>query len=291
MRPIRLRTRTAARTATALLGAAALTALCAAAASADPQGWVQTGTSGVSSLTGGEGLASLDDGSLIYRGLGSIPLQQRIQGWNHVGDPDTLHGYVFDAYQGADDATSKMFAVTTPGGQLYEYVHPLDPGEELNNSFAAVSPDAQWLVSGEWGDQDRLQVFPAPLLNSATPPDGGTLSQAGQITLDHPVRDIQGCDFVTGTQLVCASDDSATGLWPDAKPLLQVDLPHPLDGQQVTGHVTDLGALPQKSVCTGTFETEGVDYDPQAGTLRAQVVGPGACVVSTTVYEYGRAAE
>lgn len=283
MSPCRPRTR---RTATALLAAAALTALGTAAAFAEPQGWVRTGTSSVDSLSGGEGLATFDDGSLVYRGLGTIPLALRIEGWNHVGDPDTARGHVFDAYQGGDDATSKMFAVTTPDGQRYEYEHPLDAGEKLNNSFAAVSPDAQWLVSGEWGDQSRLQVFPAPLLNPATPATGGTLPQAGQITLDHPVRDIQGCDFVTAVQLVCASDDGATDLWPDARPLLRVDLPHALDGQQVTGRVTDLGPLPQQSVCTGTFETEGVDYHPQSGTLRAQVVSPGACKINTTVYAY-----
>ncbi|WP_229924557.1 hypothetical protein [Streptomyces sulfonofaciens] len=284
----RPRTRTAARTTTALLGAAALTALCAATASAATQGWVRTGTLSVGSLTGGEGLASLDDGSLVYRGLGSIPLDLRIRGWNHVGDPDASRGYVFDAYQGGDTATKKMFAVTTQDGTRYLYEHPLDAGEKLNNSFAAVSPDAQWLVSGEWGDQGRLQVFPAPLLNPATPATGGTLPQAGQITLDHPVRDIQGCDFVTATQLVCASDDAATDLFPDPRPLLQVDLPHALDGTEVTGHVSDLGPLPQQSVCTGTFEAEGVDYDPHSGVLRAQVVPPGACQVGTTVYEYRR---
>ncbi|MGW7203724.1 hypothetical protein [Streptomyces sp. NPDC054837] len=50
-----------------------------------------------------------------------------------------------------------MFAVTTPAGKRYEYVHPLNPGEKLNNSFATVPSDGQWLVSGEWGDQNRLR--------------------------------------------------------------------------------------------------------------------------------------
>lgn len=283
------RARPAARAGGALLAALALTALgtaAAAAAPADTRGWVEAGSSHVVSLTGGEGIASRQDGSLLYRGLGTIPLLLRLQDWNHVGDPDIADGYVFDAYQGGDDATSKMFAVTTPGGQRYEYEHPLDTGEALNNSFAAVSPDAQWLVSGEWNDQNRLQVFPAPLLNSSTPPTGGTLAQAGQITLDHQVRDIQGCDFVTDTRLVCASDDSATDLWPDPHPLLQVDLDHALDGTGQTGHVTDLGPLPQRSVCTGTFETEGVDYDPASRTLRVEMISPGACEINTTVYAY-----
>ncbi len=156
----------------------------------------------------------------------------------------------------------------------------------MNNSFPTVSPDGQWLVSGEWGDQNRLQVFPAPLLNPATPATGGSLAQAGQISLDKPVRDIQGCDFVTATRLVCASDDSSGTLFPQSRPLLQVDLEHALDGRPVTGAVTSLFGVPQKSVCSGTFEAEGVDYDPGSGTLRAEVIAPGVCAVATTVYAY-----
>ncbi|GGO95854.1 hypothetical protein [Wenjunlia tyrosinilytica] len=288
MSPLRTPARRAARAAAALLGATALTVGAATAASAAPvsEGWTETGSYNVNSLTGSQGIASFDDGSLVYRGLASIPLSLRIKGWGHVGDPDTARGHVFDAYQGGDTATSKMFAVTTPGGRRYLYEHRLDAGERLNNSFAAVSPDAQWLVSGEWGDQSRFQVFPAPLLNPSTPSTGGSLPQAGQITLDHTVRDIQGCDFVSDTRLVCSSDDSATDQWPTPKPLLQVDLPHPLNGQEVTGHVTSLGPLPQRSICSGTFESEGVDYDARARKLRALVVQPGVCVVATTVYEF-----
>lgn len=272
--------KTALRAAALLAGAVTLTtAATATANAASPGGWTESGSASVSSLTGSQGLASLADGSLVYRGLASIPLSLRIQGWVHVGDPDAAKGYVFDAYQGEDTATSKMYAVTTPSGQRYTYVHPLDTGEKLNNSFAAVSPDAQWLVSGEWGSQSRLQVFPAPLLNPSTPATGGTLAQAGQITLDKQVSDIQGCDFVSDTRLVCASDDTA-------KDLLQVDLPHALDGTAVTGTVTTLLALPQRSVCTGTFEAEGVDYDPQAKVLRTEVVPPSVCAVATTVYSY-----
>ncbi|MFH8773955.1 hypothetical protein [Streptomyces sp. NPDC017958] len=271
-------------TLTALSGVLALGAPSASAAEG-PQ-WAQAGTSYTDTLGGGQGLASRADGSLLHRGLLDIPLDLRIKGWNHVGDPDIVRGYVFDAYQGADTATSKMYAVTTPSGKRYDYVHRLDPGEKVNNSFATVSPDGQWLVSGEWGDQNRLQVFPAPLLNPATPTTGGSLAQAGQISLDKPVRDIQGCDFVTATRLVCASDDASGALFPQSRPLLQVDLPHPLDGKPVTGRVTSLFGLEQKSVCTGTFEAEGVDYDPGSGTLRAEVIPPGVCAVATTVYAY-----
>ena len=249
--------------------------------------WAETGTAYTDTLGGGQGLASRADGSLLYRGLTDIPLDLRLKGWNHVGDPDIARGYTFDAYQGADTATSKMFAVTTPAGKRYEYVHQLNPGEKVNNSFATVSPDGQWLVSGEWGDQNRLQVFPAPLFNPATPPKGGALKEAWQITLDKPVRNIQGCDFVTDTRLVCASDDGSGTLFPVSRPLLQVDLPHKLDGQPITGSVKSLFGLPQRSLCTdGTFEAEGVDYDANSGTLRAEVIPPGVCALATTVYSY-----
>ncbi|WP_439941134.1 hypothetical protein [Streptomyces sp. BBFR115] len=271
--------------AVAALSAAVALGTAASAVAAVPV-WQETGTAYVDSLSGSQGLAARTDGSLLHRGLASIPLDLRIKGWNHVGDPDIARGYVFDAYQGADDATSKMFAVTTPAGKRYEYVHRLDAGEKVNNSFAAVSPDAQWLVSGEWGDQNRLQVFPAPLLNPATPATGGALAQAPQITLDKPVRDIQGCDFVTDTRLLCASDDGSKSLFPEDRPLLQVDLDHKLDGGPVTGHVASLFALPQRSVCSGTFEAEGVDYDAARGVLRAEVVPPSVCKVTTTVYSY-----
>ncbi|MFF4349149.1 hypothetical protein [Streptomyces sp. NPDC001530] len=270
----------------ALLGAFTVGMTTSSAVAGEPH-WTETGTAYVDTLGSGQGLASRADGSLLYRGLASIPLDLRFKGWNHVGDPDIARGYVFDAYQGSDTATSKMFAVTTPAGKRYEYVHQLDPGEKLNNSFATVSPDGQWLVSGEWGDQNRLQVFPTPLLNPSTPRTGGALPEVWQITLDKAVRDIQGCDFVNSTRLLCASDDSSRTLFPEDRPLLQVDLERTLDGQPITGHVKSLFALPQRSLCTdGTYEAEGVDYDAVRGTLRAEVVQPGACALATTVYSY-----
>ncbi|MEU5996535.1 hypothetical protein ABZ837_01755 [Streptomyces sp. NPDC047197] len=295
MTPLKTFAKTSAKASLALLCALTLATATGTSASADtsadaaprsPGGWQETGVSSVNSLTGSQGLASRADGSLLYRGLASIPLDLRIKGWGHVGDPDIAAGHTVDAYQGGDGAKSKMFAVTTPGGKRYLYEHQLDAGEKLNNSFAAVSPDNQWLVSGEWGDQSRLPVFPAPLLNSSTPPTGGALPQAGQISLDKPVRDIQGCDFVSATRLVCASNDASKELWPQDRPVLQVDLEHALDGKPVTGKVSSLFAVPQRSICSGTFETEGVDYDTGRRTLRAEVVPPAPCLVTTSVYSY-----
>jgi hypothetical protein len=106
--------------------------------------------------------------------------------------------------------------------------------------------------------------------------------------LDRPVNDIQGCDFVSATSLICSSDDSSLRLFADEKPLLEVRLAHPLDGRPVRAHVSDLGPIPQVSRCTGTFEAEGVDYDTAAGVLRVEIIQPGACILSTTVMEFVR---
>jgi hypothetical protein len=55
---------------------------------------------------------------------------------------------------------------------------------------------------------------------------------------------------------------------------------------RLTGTVTDLGSIPQSSICSGTFEPEGVDYDTATGVLRFEITQPGVCEVATTVYEY-----
>ena len=142
------------------------------------------------------------------------------------------------------------------------------------------------MVSGEWGNGSHLQIYPTPLLNSSPPATGGALDLAGYLQLDHQVNDIQSCDFLTATALICASDDSSQTLFSNAKPLLEITLPGPLTGQTVTGHVIDLGSIPQSSICSGSFEAEGVDYDTATGILRVEIIQPSVCEVATTVYEY-----
>ncbi|MGH3415769.1 MAG: hypothetical protein ACRDSS_04835, partial [Actinocrinis sp.] len=227
-------------------------------------------------------------GSVIYRGVASIPIADAVAGWTHIGDPDSVDGYVFDAFQSGDSSpTTKMFRVTTPSGSAYEYTHALVPGEQYNNSFDAISPDTRWMVAGAWGTMSHLQVYPTPILNPQTGASGGALALSGYVQLDRQVADVQGCDFVTAAKLVCASDDNSRTLFPEQKPLLEVDLSHALAGGDVTGHVVDLGAIPQTdSICSGTFESEGVDYDPATGILRVEIIQPSICEVATTVYEY-----
>ncbi len=253
-------------------------------------GWHRVGSYVEPTLTAGQGLATVETPgggrTIVYRGDLSIPPSIAAEGWTHIGDPDAAGGYVVDAFQGAASATSKLFVVTTPSGRMLQYVHPLARGELYNNSFDAISPDEQWMVSGTWETISHLQVYPAPFFNRTTPPGGGTLHLTAFVALDHRVNDIQGCDFVDAVTLVCASDDSTRSLFADDKPLLEVRLARPLDGRPVAGHVVDLGPIPQQSRCTGTFEAEGVDYDPVSGILRVEVIQPGACILSTTVIEY-----
>ncbi len=241
-----------------------------------------------------QGLATVarPDGGrrLVYRGDRSIPSSIRRGGtWAHIGDPDSRDGVIIDCYQGKPGATRKMFRATRAGGPSREYVHPLAAGERVNNSFVAISPDGQWMVSGEWGTMRRFLVFPTPVLNSAASPTA--LHLAATLELDHPVRNVQGGVFVDPVTMLCSTNDPAADLWPVARQLLQVDLERPLDGGAVTGRVSCLGALPLESYCPGTFEVEGIDYDITSGDLRVLVIPPPPCKwVTVTVYRFRRQA-
>ena len=254
--------------------------------------WRMVGSYVENSVSAGEGLATVTHGrhrsSVIYRGILTVPKKQAAQGWTHIGDPDSAGGDVIDAFQGPDSRSSKMFLVTPPSGATVTYVHKLVAGELYNNSFATVSPDTQWMVSGEWETMRHLQIYPTPLLNHRTPRRGGALRLAGYIKLDHKVNDVQGCDFITKTALVCASDDGSQTLFANEKPLLEVKLSSALSGRSVRGHVIDLGSIPQQSACSGSFEAEGVDYDVTTGILRVEIIQPSSCIVKTTVYRYAR---
>jgi hypothetical protein len=163
-----------------------------------------------------------------------------------------------------------MFRVQAPSGAWSEYVHPLAAGEAYNNSWDAITPSGAWMLAGEWDTMTRLLGFATPGLNPAATP--ANLPIAFTVQLDQPVRDVQGCDFYSATVLLCSSDDGTT------KPLLQLDLAHALDGTNVVAHVTVLRPLPQSSACTGSFEAEGIDYQPSDGTLHVIVMSPSICV-------------
>ncbi|MGW7384890.1 hypothetical protein [Streptomyces sp. NPDC054794] len=267
-----------------------LTAPAAPAFAADT--WTELGSDRADPLTESQGLTSVEvpaGSPNRYTGIGTIPLGVSSRGWNHVGDPDaSYNGYYIEPYQ-RDSGNSKMFRVQAPGGAWSEYVHALGPGEALNNSWVAVSPDGQWMLAGEYGTMSRLLVFPTPGVNASTSPSAN-LPQASTVNLDHAVRDVQGCDFSGPTTLLCSSDDPAGTLFGVTKPLLQVDLSGPPNGSaDVSGHVTALRQLPLRSSCSGTFETEGIDYDRRTGTLRVIVISPGFCVLTDSkTYRFTR---
>ncbi|MER6438293.1 hypothetical protein ABT275_18275 [Streptomyces sp. NPDC001185] len=273
------------------LATAAALSVAATAPTAAADTWTEVGSDRADPLTESQGLASVEvpaGSPNRYTGIGTIPFGLTVRGWNHVGDPDaSYNGYYIEPYQ-ADSGNAKMYRVQAPGGAWSEYVHTLSPGEALNNSFDTISPNGSWMVSGEWGTMNRLLVFPTPGVNPSTSPSAN-LPQASSINLDHAVRDVQGCDFVTSTQLLCASDDPEGSLFGITKPLLQIDLSAETGTADVTGHVTALRQLPLRSSCSGGFEAEGIDYDRRTGTLRVIVVSPGFCVLTDSkTYRFTR---
>ncbi|MFD7935751.1 hypothetical protein ACFV4T_14695 [Streptomyces sp. NPDC059755] len=284
--------RTAARTASLALAVATAAVLSAAPPAAAADTWTEVGSDRADPLTESQGLASVEvpaGSANRYTGIGTIPFSVSTRGWNHVGDPDASYdGYYVEPYQ-SDSNNAKMYRVQAPGGAWSEYVHALGSGEALNNSWAAITPNSQWMLSGEWGTMTRFLVFPTPGANPATSPSAN-LPQVSTVRLDHAVRDVQGCDFTGPTTLLCASDDPAGTLFGITKPLLQIDLSAEPNGtSDVTGHVTALRQLPLRSSCSGTFEAEGIDYDRRSGTLRVIVVSPGFCVLTDSkTYRFTR---
>ncbi|MFF8929722.1 hypothetical protein ACF1AO_20875 [Streptomyces longwoodensis] len=290
LRPARRR-RHAARTALVVLATAVAAALSAAPPAAAADTWTEVGSDRADPLTESQGLASVEvpaGSPNRYTGIGTIPIGLSTRGWNHVGDPDaSYNGYYIEPFQ-RDSGAVKMFRVQAPGGAWSEYVHALSPGEALNNSWVAVSPDGQWMLTGEWGTMTRLLVLPTPGVNASTSPSAN-LPQASTVRLDHAVRDVQGCDFSGPTTLLCSSDDPEGSLFGMTKPLLQIDLSAQPGSSDVSGHVTALRQLPLRSGCSGSFEAEGVDYDRRTGTLRVIVVSPGFCVLTDSkTYRFTR---
>ncbi|MFJ4327939.1 hypothetical protein ACIP3A_33200 [Streptomyces tricolor] len=274
------------------LATAAVVSLAAPTPAGAADIWTETGSDRADPLTESQGLTSVEvpaGSPNHYTGIGTIPLGLSSRGWNHVGDPDaSYNGYSIEPYQ-RDSGNSKMFRVRAPGGAWSEYVHTLGEGEALNNSWVAVSPDGQWMLSGEWGTMTRLLVLPTPGVNPSTSPSAN-LPQVATVRLDHAVRDVQGCDFSGPTTLLCSSDDPEGSLFGITKPLLQIDLSAAPNGTgDVTGHVTALRQLPLRSSCSGAFEAEGIDYDRRTGTLRVIVISPGFCVLTDSkTYKFSR---
>jgi hypothetical protein len=221
-------------------------------------------------------VASGGESTLLYRGGSSVPGDLRAAGWNHIGDPDWASGYTFDCFQGHPDA--KLFTATDAAGHRLDFVHPLQVALQLpelsNNSYVAVAPGGQWMLSGEWCTMQRLLVFPTPILNPSATKPGAGLPLAAVVNLDRCVRNVQGAVFVDERTIVCSSDDLSPARcgWPVPQQLLQIELDAPLDGSNRDGLVTCMGQLPGGPPGVGQPDVEGCDFDRRTGDLRVLVV-------------------
>jgi hypothetical protein len=244
------------------------------------QGWILAGHSWHIRNGADQGVTTVvrpgGGSSLLYRGDSSVPADLRAAGWNHIGAPGWSSGYTFDCFQGHSDA--KLFTATDQSGHRSDFLHPLDatlqPAELTNNSYVAVAPGGQWMISGEWFTMQRLLVFPTPMINlSATTPGAG-LPLAAMVKLDRPIRNVQGAVLIDDRTIVCSTDDLTPAQcgWPVPQQLMQIELDAPLDGSDRQGRVTCLGQLPGGPPGLGQAEVEGCGYDAQTGDLRVVVV-------------------
>lgn len=215
-----------------------------------------------------------------FRNLLGIPLPLLFGGYLHIGDIDAHGGRVYVPYENSGKGTEKAYgAVDLASGRILGWsVHQLDPGETYNNSWVAVSPDGEWMASGEWEDMTSFLVFRRADVGKPS------IDVAFRIRLDAPLSLVQGCDFDGAVRLVC-QDDTAS------RRLLQIDLDRPLDGADVGSHTTVLGTTPADvavpwlaPLCKNPTETEGVDVSADGSTLRFLTVDP--CLLWSHEYRY-----
>ena len=291
MRGIGLRARLTATIATAVVAMIAALGAASASAATPVTGhrhgghgtrprWVLTRHWTLPSVVAGEGVARYPNGRLLFRGVGEVPPAVAALGFDHVGDEDIdAAGYVYDDYENDHpDPTSKLFTVTAPDGRVSLYPHPLAAGEEFNNSFATVSPDDRWLVSGEWNLEPRLLLF----ANPRGLPSGTSIGLAGQIALHPALNHVQGCDFLRPRRLICDVDATAA-----VHPVVEVDLARTL--HRGVNPATDhrLFIPREVSACPGSgFENEGIDFNPLKRLLTLTMNQPGDCDTTSSVDVY-----
>jgi hypothetical protein len=201
--------------------------------------------------------------------VGSLPLDV-LAIWknSHTGDPDAHGGRVILPWEnkqlGPSNPPTKSFGVydETTLELIGWSKHVLVPGETNDNPWVTISPDGAWMLSGRYAPMPELEVFPVPVAPFADIPRSAT------IPLDRPAYEVQGCDFVHATQLVCASNNEETG-----KQVFLLDLDAPVGGGASSATLTYVGAAPQlppllgESVefCEDSGEIEGVDAAPVPG--------------------------
>lgn len=259
---------------TGLAGAAAA-AVVVPPAWATTSEWSLISVSDHSTLAYNQGLAN-GGGVLHGRGYATIRPELAAEGWTHIGDQDIYGGETYDAYENLD-AGRKLYAVTGRGGTIRRYFHRLAAGEMANNSFVTVDPSGGYLVSGEWKVRERLLVFANPRAQR----NGSQVPLVGQINLDTPLENVQSCDFVDATRLVCAVDKPRQAVY-------SVRLSQPLTSGTTAGRVTRDFDVPKRSACGGGYEVEGIDYDVHRKVLSVGIIDPSPCLLNTKVFRYAR---
>lgn len=208
----------------------------------------------------------------------AIPFELLLAGYLHVGDVDSHAGRIYLPYESDANETEKAFGVVDARTlRIAEWsVHHVGPGETDHNSWVAVSPDGDWLASGEWDDMTSILVFAVEDLGNPE------VDVAFRIRLTSPLDRVQGCDFAGPVQLVCLDDT-------EDRDLIQIDLARALDGLDVEGHPTALGGSPLDHAipwlapyCAMPTEAEGVDVS--GSTLRFLTIDP--CQLWTHEYRY-----
>jgi hypothetical protein len=207
-------------------------------------------------------------------------------GFDHLGDPDGNGTLVYGGLENDSPPLVNPYHrcfVVYEAETLFIVAWANDQGRsdkpgDGDCPWVAVSPDGNWIVTGEWDLMKTVIVYRVRDLMS-----DHVIHREGEIPMDLPLRDIQGCDFDGPRVLVCASDDKDAG-----RPIYAIVLSGPLQGEtlpELTAHVEYLFPAPVPEVqCNQPQEVEGDDVD--GDTLRVLVIG--SCLIDEHLYRYER---
>ena len=209
--------------------------------------------------------------------IGSLPADVLLTWKNsHTGDPDADGGRVVVPWEnkqlGPSDPPTKSFGVYDARSlELQGWAkHILGPGETNDNPWVAITPDGKWMVTGRYTPLAQLEVYPVPTAPYADLPLVAT------IPLDTPPSAVQGCDFASDRQLVCASNDEGTG-----KQVFTLALDAPLGSAgtgATTARISYEGAAPQAYPLLGSGSTSCADVGEVEGIDAQHVAGRGTVV-------------
>lgn len=224
-------------------------------------GWILSGTNGVTGPFGGDVLARADDQlNVLLLSAPAIPPQLRAQGYNHIGDIDVVGNIIYAPLEQPDyplghqvtaryDATTLLF---------------IDSVELLQheNSFVSVDPDTMIAYSMDAFDGSTILRYDV----------NNQWQRLPDINLPYELHHTQGASVARGS-LWIATSDAMNNLYRVDLSTSEVDLLGTMHDTGGEGEGIDATQIPEGSAASGSLHALNNALG-NAKTLGRVVAGP-----------------